>query len=485
MKESYQNAFKSLFVLSLLIRITYAFYLSDALFAGDAKGYYDHALYLLGKAEHIDFKWISFWSPGESLYLSVWIYVFGTSKCVIVSSMLAVWTAFFFIWNAWASFFLQAKTRFFILLIFSIFPTFIHHSVVPLTHLPATTCMLAVFYLLHSPLRAKQALKIGAIFGFLLLIRPSNMLLGLLFPFFIQQKKQILLVCLTSLLVVGSWSVYLYKKTDTFIFISESNAYNLYMGNHPETPKYATWWWATHTWENGSVLKREADSLLTFPAGQIGKNFQSLALHYIAEKPSDFVLRSLNRVRCFFAFDTFTGAMLAERHHKYVAYAAIGIDAVCYMLFMGLFLLSFLARRCSQMKADNADNISYQLAVSSEQFCKPCISQLSTFHSQLSTFHSQLSTFHSQLSTFNSPFFIFHFSFSILLLSLPYFFSFSHPTYHFAIFPLIAIGAGVLLENKEKLNKNIPVGRKAIVLSLLLAFVAIQIEWIYFWIQQK
>ncbi len=35
---------------------------------------------------------------------------------------------------------------------------------------------------------------------------------------------------------------------------------------------------------------------------------------------------------------------------------------------------------------------------------------------------------------------------AIFLISLPYFFSFSHPTYHFSILPIVAIGAGIFWE---------------------------------------
>ena len=418
-----------LFLFSLFIRIVYAFYLSDDIFAGDAKGYYDHTLYLLGQAQQLDFKWISFWSPGESLYLLPWIFVFGKAKWVVVSSMLAVWATFFYLFEKWAAFFLQAKTRLYILLIFSIFPTFVHHSVVPLTHLTATSFMLTVFYLLYQK-KAFSPIKTGALMGFLLLIRPAMLLLGLIFPFLIQSKKQIFLSFFISFLMVGAWSVFLYKKTNTFIFISESNAYNLYMGNHPETPKYATWWWATHTWEKGSVLKRETDSLLLLPAGQIGKNFQPLALHYIKQYPLDFAQRSLNRIRCLFAFDTFTGSMLAEKHCKSLAFAVIAIDGIFYMLLMGLFILSFL------LSKQALSMLNFQLA-------------------------------------------------AIFLISLPYFFSFSHPTYHFSILPIVAIGAGIFWENKYFSWKKTSFLRKVIVAFLLLFFIFIQIEWLYFWVEMR
>lgn len=180
-----------LFLFSVLTRIVYAFFLSDEIFAGDAKGYYDHALYLLGQAQHLDFKWISFWSPGESLYLLAWIFVFGKAKWVVVSSMLAVWAAFFYLFEKWATFFLQAKTRWLILLIFSIFPTFVHHSVVPLTHLTATSFMLAVFYFLYQK-KFFSPFKIGTFMGFLLLIRPAMLLLGVIFPFLSKIKNNFL-----------------------------------------------------------------------------------------------------------------------------------------------------------------------------------------------------------------------------------------------------------------------------------------------------
>lgn len=418
-----------LFLLSLIIRICYAFYLSPDIIVGDGKCYYDQALYFLGKAEYLDFKAISFWSPGVALYLLTWLFMLGTSKWAVVSGMLAVWAAFFYVFEKWASFFLQAKTRGIILLIFSIFPTFIHHSVVPLTHLPATTCILALFYFLYKK-QAFSPIITGTLFGFLLLIRPSNLLLGLIFPFLIQSKKQILMAFLTSFLVLSTWSVYLYSNTKTFIFISESNTYNLYMGNHPETPKYETWWWATHSLVKGSLIQREADSIFLLPAGKIGKGFQPLANHYIQTHLTDFAIRSLNRMRCLFAFDTFTGSMLAEKHSKYVAFAVIGIDGIFYLLLMSLFLLSFLMPKYSK------------------------------------------STMYFQIST-------------IFLISLPYFLSFSHPTYHFSILPIVAIGAGLCYENRAEIGKNIPIWQKVTVLFFLLLFILIQCEWLLFWIKQR
>jgi hypothetical protein len=73
------------------------------------------------------------------------------------------------------------------------------------------------------------------------------------------------------------------------------------------------------------------------PPLQSSAEFQRLAIGYIRDEPGVFVLRTLNRVRCFFGFDTFTSANLRSSGSlgRRLFPISIALEASLYLLIAG------------------------------------------------------------------------------------------------------------------------------------------------------
>ncbi len=136
--------------------------------------------------------------------------------------------------------------------VFALYPTFIYHSVVPLTQLPVAACLLLVA-LLILVLRGRQSLSIpagiGAALGAAVLMRPSVVFLALGVPIFIMVRwrsvKGGLVALGVAAALVAPWLLKAKAMTGDFVFVNYATSRNLYVGNNEWTPLYKTWWFGS------------------------------------------------------------------------------------------------------------------------------------------------------------------------------------------------------------------------------------------------
>ena len=419
---------------ALLIRILYALWIQDSWMAEDAGGYYQDALRILA-----DTSISPFWPPGVPYFLAGWMWITGSGHGFAMMGMLLWYVLFCWSFAKVAQHWLKEKTIHILLLVFALYPAFIHHSVAPLSHLPVAVCLLCcVLLILRIQLAARvfphqilPLLGIGVLLGLMGLFRPGAMatipvVVGAVFlilrtSFRFAWAKALLPLFVAGVLI-GGWEYSLYQEHQRWVGINDATAMNLFIGNNPLTPLYKTWWLGSHDETHNPVYTafyERRSQIRALPLAEQKSAFAQEAWQHIQQQPVLFVVRSLNRLRCFFAFDTYTGARTIG-NTPILGSLFLLLDAVCY-LFLGFLTIASWSR--------------------------------------------------ANIIPFYSSFFVW----ILLAYSLPYLMAFSHPTYHFAILPLIGILGGKGLENRIR-PRNWSLKQK---LGMAI-FAMIQIEWIAF-----
>jgi hypothetical protein len=231
-----------------------------------------------------------------------------------------------------------------------------------------------------------------------------------------------------GLVIIFAWVVKVHQLSDRWM-INNSNGANAYYGNNPWTPYYRTWYFGSHaklgTEEIRQFPEFEAITkrIMTLPEVDRGNEYKQLATEHVVHRPDLFLLRTANRVRCFWGFDIFTAANLRKTIPRGFAVVFVA-DAVCYLIIAGfaVFWIGSAPR----------------------------------------AFWSEWSTW---LLTG-----------TIVLYALPYWATMSHPTYHFPVMaPLALLGATAHEFTRHYRKATTWRGWQA--LGLL---AAIQAEWLYY-----
>ncbi|MEZ4849197.1 MAG: glycosyltransferase family 39 protein [Bacteroidia bacterium] len=431
-------AFSLWLLAGLLIRIVYAVFFYRSLLEGDAYYYYEGAS-LLANGQFPG----TYWPPGMAMYLALWIKVIGFSPIAAILGMLVIYLLFTQKFYQVANRFLDRAITTLGVAFFAIYPAFIHHSVAPLSHLPIALILLWLadelwkIHLAHQEGRVNWIswIVMGALFGVGGLIRPGILfVLPVVLIFALWQMKYKAYAFLGSLLImslfIGSWEVWAHRETDRWVSINDASAMNFYLGNNSHTPVYRTWWLGSQD-ERDNPQYREFypvwDAIRAFPEEEQSSEYQQAALEHIKEDPGLFALRTLNRIRCFYAFDTFTGSRIYKQDPLLGTIFLI-LDALCFVL-IGLLAIWGMIGKGTLM-----------------------------------------------------PFKIRRtWLWLILAYGIPYFLAFSHPTYHLPITPLLALFAGAAISKSDPAPfsfKDLPVSSRPFVYIAFLLFLYIQFEWI-------
>lgn len=412
-----------IFVLGLLLRTLLIWSLEDRGFWGDTASYIVAADKLKKGFQ------VPFWPPGLVYFIYFWTKMFGWSVWSIRMTALFFYVIFFF-----ASIFLAKVLKFkkytaFVAIFVSFYPEFIFHSAETLTQLPNAAFLLVALIFMFKSIKPKTTIfpiLAGISLGIMILFRPSSLLLAGALPILIAFKsknyKNLILSYLATFLIVFSWINYIHSKSKQWIFINTANKENLYLGNNPQTPIYKTWWLGSHFMEDEYISTeylQKRDSIQHLPTEKRNEFYQKASINYIISNPHYFLLRSLNRVRVYFAFDSFSGALLMKSYHQDILG---GIYLVLSAgIFIGLFSIGIL--------------------------------------------------FFSFKKDFTNILLIA----TILSLAIPYFIAFSHPVYHFPI--LIPLTLFFLHNFKAEALKKTFTPRKLLFLGI---FLFIQIEWLFY-----
>lgn len=425
----------AILTLGTLLRLIGLYLVSTLPLQSDPLSYHRMALQLLHK---VDIQ--PFLPPGLSYYLSFFYSLFGESELIGRACMiLPYWilSAFLFLLAKKIS---SRKVANIAVLILSVFPTFVYHSVTPLTQLPMAALLTAIAYF---AIRSRQnmswacSISLGLLLGIGTLIRPSALLLVLFLPlYFIITKRRFLLssvIAISAILLISLWIFKVHKMTGEFVMVNHANSMNFFLGNNRWTPTYKTWFLGSHSSED-EAFKALRGEIKKNPLPVQDQLYMQYAISYILSRPDLFLLRTLNRVRVYFAFDTYTGSVLMKGYDidKRIGLGIIMIDAIFYFSIVSLAILFLFLPSCM---FGNRSAINITIAI-------------------------------------------------IIIYSLPYWIAFSHPTYHFPIVPILgilAVTSGTSLWSGPRVVwKHIASSkrRKYFALIGMILFVYIQIEWI-------
>jgi 4-amino-4-deoxy-L-arabinose transferase-like glycosyltransferase len=425
----------------LVVRLVVLALVARTPLQGDALSYHETALSL---ASGVPYE--PHWPPGLPALLAIAFGIFGASEIVARAVMLPVYVAFSGALFVAGRRFGGERAANVALAVFALSPAIVWNSVTPLTQLAAAALTLGAVHFAARLQEGKRPLADAALLGLflavLLLTRPSNMLLAATLPAYLAlrtRRWQALAVpALVIVLGVGLWSLKAHAMTGRFVLVNSANSQNVFYGNNPWTPNYRTWWYGSHKDPSDPTVAPEFLEALAkihaHPVGERDRLFTRAAIEHIEDRPDLFVIRTLSRVRTFLAFDTFAGAQLA-RSHRLLSLGVSAVDALCFLSvgIAAIFFPAALRARRDPAGAPGREAIMIALLVA-------------------------------------------------LLLSVPYFFTLSHPTFHtplVAVASLLAVvtAASVLEVGPGPIWRALSRRGRFATAAVFAAFLAIQAEW--------
>lgn len=428
-----QRLLTIIILLSLAIRVLVLWLIAGAPLASDSRDYREMALLLLNGQ-----YFVPYWPPGLSLYLAPFL-ASGGGDVMLRASMLAWWLLFCWGFVRLAGDFgVKRKTYLVLLAVFSITPALVHFSIEPMTQMPsAALLLLAVSAAVRCSKGAGwgEALLLGGTLGWLSLVRPSALPLLIFLPALVFLRGRRLFQPLVALMLGGvmifAWMVRVHQLCGQWA-INNSNGANLYYGNNPWTPLYRTWYFGSHAKVGTDEIlefpefKEISERVMLLPRVERSAEYKRLAVEYIRHRPDLFLLRTVNRVRCFWGFDIFTAANLRGAGGAAARWflPVFGLDALCYLVIVGFAF--------------------FWIAAAPGEFWRQWETWLLAG--------------------------------TVLLYALPYWVSMSHPTYHFPVIaPLALLG---VLARRLAHAAGIEVRWRGWASVAVLAL--IQLEWMFY-----
>jgi 4-amino-4-deoxy-L-arabinose transferase-like glycosyltransferase len=320
--------------------------LSGTPLASDALSYHTMALQL-ERGESFP----PYWPPGLPLYLAPVYRLLGATELAGRASMLLFFLLFAAGIYLLVKKFSSIRSANVAVLVFSLYPTYVHHSVETLTQLPIAAYLVWAAYVTvslsegrHRPGRAAVlGAVLGVILGLLILTRASCAVLAVAVPLYVLARtravRSAVVPVVVAAAIVFTWVAKVHDMTGRWVFVNEANSMNLFFGNNPYTPLYRTWWFGSHG-EGEPGVPAEYTALLMSVKGSPpevrDRLYLRTALAHVAHRPDLFLIRTANRIRCYFAFDTYTGSYLINRYSagKAAGLAILLLDALFYCAIM-------------------------------------------------------------------------------------------------------------------------------------------------------
>ncbi|WP_035349793.1 hypothetical protein [Edaphobacter aggregans] len=427
-----ERAFAAVVALSIALRLVALVLGAREPLVSDSTDYREMAALLASGA-----RFLPYWPPGLPLYLAPFLAA-GFGDAVLRAAMLLWWLLF--CWGTWRLVVDLGVKRigWLVLLVFAIAPTEIHFSMESMTQMPAAALLLIAASAALRCARGAgwgEALLLGVSLGYLSLVRPSVLPLLVVIPALVFLRRRRLAGPIAAMLIGGAmifgWMARVHQLSGVWT-VNTSNGVNLYYGNNPWTPMYRTWYFGSHAKpgseeilefpEYAEIMERVS----ALPRAKRSAEYQRLAVSYVTHAPGAFVLRTLNRVRCFWGFDTFTAANLRSvpgwMHRLFVP--VLALDALCFLAIVG-FAVYWLA-------------------------CAPGV-------------------FWLQWDTWLL-------GGTVVLYSLPYWVTMSHPTYHFPVMAPLAL-LGVKAREASAASLRAPRWHGWLGVT---ALGLIQVEWMFY-----
>ena len=425
-----RQAFMAVVCLSLAIRLVALPLGAREPLVSDSTDYREMAALLVSGAH-----FLPYWPPGLPLYLAPFLAA-GFGDAVLRASMLLWWVLF-----CWGIYRLAVdagakRVAWLVLLVFAVAPAEVHFSMEPMTQMPAAALLLLAMSAAvrcSAGARWSEVLLLGGSLGLLSLVRPSVLPLLVVLPALVFIRRRQLLGPLVAVALgcsmIFAWTVKAHQLSGVWT-INTSNGVNLYYGNNPWTPMYRTWYFGSHAKPGSEEIldfpeyAAVLDHVMALPAVDRGAEFQRLAVSYVEHHPVAFVVRTLNRIRCYWGFDTFTAANLRsvpDWKHRLFA-PVLAMDAVCYLAIAGF--------------------AAFWIACAPAAFWRSWETWLLAG--------------------------------TVVLYSLPYWVTMSHPTYHFPVMaPLALLG----VRAREAAGGS---GRRWLGWASVVVLGLVQVEWLYY-----
>lgn len=431
----HEEAWRRIVFCALFLRIAMLVVIADEPLVSDSRFYHQATIDWVVNGQ-ID----TFWPPGLSIYQAPIVWLFGEGEIWVRLAMLP-----WFLWLCRSfyniAFRLHSRVAANLgLVLMAIYPALIHQSVEPISYLPAAALLLALFGQMQAYLDDKRRgslLRAGLLLGVLILFRPSTALFLVALPplILLRRRKFIPGIALVFFagLIVGPWIAYSSHHAGRLVPINDANSRNFYLGNNAWTPDYKTWYYGSHWTADPDLpagFRAEIAALEALPVREQGPAYTRAALAQMREYPDIFAVRTAARVRTLLAFDALAGARLRWSTHAFAwaGYLVLGLEAVLY---------TFLGLSC----------ILFWFSTARKQLGGGIVAMIIGF---------------------------------LVVYALPYWISFSHPTYHLPMLPLLLLFAAIAWRQWLEYDK-MPVWRPKLALFAwvsILLFLAIQVEWI-------
>lgn len=385
-----------------------------------------------------------YWPPGLPLYLVPFL-ALGLGDVALRASMLVWWILFCLgVLRLSRDLDIEMPAILMALGVWSVTPAFIHLSLEPLTQMPSAALLLlglsATVRCRRRP-GVRESLLLGASVGWLSLVRPSALPLIVVFPLLVyvnrRRWKEPLIAFAVAATMIFMWAAKAHQLSGKWA-INNSNEKNLYYGNNPWTPLYRSWYFGSHAKLETDEIREFPDyekvlrQIGALPPSERGAAYEKRALEYVLHRPDLFLLRTANRVRCFWGFDTFTAANLHASEsaggRRWFPVVFV-LDAACYLVIAGFAF--------------------FWIAAAPGDFWRRwevCL-----------------------------------LSVTVALYGLPYWVTMSHPTYHFPVIAPVAL-LGALA---RQLVRSSGEGSRARGWAALAVLFLIQGEWVFYIIRNQ
>jgi 4-amino-4-deoxy-L-arabinose transferase-like glycosyltransferase len=448
--------------IGVALRLMAIGFLAQTPLDGDALSYHQVALHIVGGT-----PFEPDWPPGVPALLVPAYAIFGGGDLVGRFVMLGVYLAFCGAVLKLGRRLGGTRPANLALAFFAVMPIFIWSSVNPLTQLPTATLAVGAVYFVDRCRKNENvvvsSLFLGLCLAGLVLTRPSNLAMAVALPLYLFWKKsrwQAVVVPFAVVVVLTTgWCWKAYTMTGHPVFINNANSQNVFYGNNPETPLYRTWWYGSHKapGEMTPEFERLFGTILAVDMKHRDAMFAKVAMDHIRARPDLFVLRSVNRVRVFLGFDTFTSAQIATKS-KLLGALVLALDASLYLALMFLALL-------------------FPLVVLSR--AKGWVELMRSARRDGSAVPSEAEARRWGNDRTQTLYLL---ALVAFLYAAPYFFVFSHPTFHVPVTVLLGLtgtlaGVAFLETGIRPIWREAPLRARRFTGIALVFFLAIQVEW--------
>jgi 4-amino-4-deoxy-L-arabinose transferase-like glycosyltransferase len=434
---------------------------------GDALSYHETAVDLAARVAYEPH-----WPPGLPSLLGAAYAVLGPREAVGRVVMLLVYLAFCAALRAVGERLGGRRTASLALLIFAVTPNFVWTSVTTLTQLPCAALALGIAYFADR-CRDRRGVAwsaglLGLCLAGLLLTRPSSISLVCVVPVYLLYRTRrwetLAVPAAIVVLLTSAWCFKAWRMTGRFVFINNANSQNVFYGNNPYTPLYRTWWYGSHK-DPGEMDPGFADMLNGIgdhPPGERDPLYVKAALDHIRTRPDLFAIRTGSRVRTFFAFDTFTSAQVAKVS-KPLGALVLALDAGLFMLTAALAL----ALPAVVWTRDGWTSLMRSTGAPVREGDEAAAAAWRDDRKEQIRILMLVA----------------------LVYAVPYFFAFSHPTFHAPVTPLVGVvgalaGVGLLERGVGAVWAGLSSRRRLLTAAALVALCAIQVEWVVYLVQR-